>query len=134
VHISPADEALQRQALAGADLFLIPGPTEPEAIWLRRAMLSGAIPLAAQCPGLFQFVRDWEQTHGEGNGFVFCSPTADGLLDGCRKALKVIGDNAKRELLRTRCLSADFSLEATARADVELFERLLGGKKGSMAA
>ena len=48
VHISPADEALERKALAGADVFLVPGPTEPEAIWLRRAMLSGAIPLAAQ--------------------------------------------------------------------------------------
>jgi starch synthase len=134
VHISPADEALERQALAGADLFLVPGPTEPEAIWLRRAMLSGAIPLAAQCPGLFQFVRDWEQTRGEGNGFVFSSPTADGLLDGCRKALRVIEDKTKRDVLSERCLSADFSLEAAARAHVELFERLLGGKKGSLAA
>ena len=75
VHISPADESLQRKALAGADIFLVPGPTEPEAIWLRRAMLFGAIPLAAQCPGLFQFVRDWEQSRGEGNGFVFSAQT-----------------------------------------------------------
>jgi starch synthase len=134
VHVSPADEAFERKALAGADVFLVPGPTEPEAIWLRRAMLTGAIPLAAQCPGLFQFVRDWEQTRGEGNGFVFCSHTADGLLDGCRKALRVIEDKAKTELLRQRCLSADFSPEAAARAHLELFERLLGGKKGSMAA
>ena len=27
VHISPADESLQRKALAGADVFLVPGPT-----------------------------------------------------------------------------------------------------------
>ncbi len=134
VHISPADEALERKALAGADVFLVPGPTEPEAIWLRRAMLSGAIPLAAQCPGLFQFVRDWEQTRGEGNGFVFCSQTTDGLLDGCRKALRVIGDEANRESLRKRCQSADFSLQAAARAHIELFERLLGLKKSSLAA
>jgi starch synthase len=134
VHLSPADEALERQALAGADVFLVPGPTEPEAIWLRRAMLSGAIPLAAQCPGLFQFVRDWEQNRSEGNGFVFCSSTADGLLDGCRKALKVIEDQAKRDVLRQRCLSADFSPEAAARAHIELFEQLLGVKKCSRAA
>jgi starch synthase len=134
VHISPADESLQRKALAGADIFLVPGATEPEAIWLRRAMLYGAIPLAAQCPGLFQFVRDWEQSRGEGNGFVFSAQTADGLLDGCRKALRVIDDKATRDLLRKRCLSADFSLQATARAHVELFERLLGGKKGAQAA
>jgi starch synthase len=134
VHISPADEALQRKALAGADILLVPGPTEPEAIWLRRAMLYGAVPLAAQCPGLFQFVRDWEQSRSDGNGFVFSAQTPDGLLDGCRKALRVMDDKATRDLLRKRCLSADFSLEATARAHVELFERLLGRKTGAQAA
>jgi starch synthase len=133
-HVLEADEGFARKALAGADLFLVPGPVEPEAIWLRRAMLSGAIPLAAQCPGLFQFVRDWEQTRGEGNGFVFYARTVDGLLDGCRKALRVIDDATRRETLRKRCLSADFSLEAGVRAHVELFERLLGVKKTSFAA
>jgi glycogen synthase len=97
-------------------------------------MLSGAIPLAAQCPGLFQFVRDWEQTRGEGNGFVFYARTVDGLLDGCRKALRGIDDATRRETLRKRGLSADFSLEAGVRAHVELFERLLGVKKTSFAA
>jgi starch synthase len=133
-HIPEADEALARKALAGADVFLVPGPVEPEAIWLRRAMLAGAVPLAAQCPGLFQLVRDWEQTRGEGNGFVFCAPTVDGLLDGCRKALRVMSDPKIRETLRKRCASADFSLKAEARAYVELFERLLGHKKTSAAA
>jgi starch synthase len=134
VHVSPADESFQRKALAGADVFLAPGRTEPEAIWLRRAMLSGAIPLAAQCPGLFQFVRDWEQSRGEGNGFVFSAQTPDGLLDGCRKALKIIDDKTKRDLLRGRCLSADFSLQAAARVHVDLFERILGAKRGFRAA
>jgi starch synthase len=133
-HVHEVDEAFARKALAGADVFLVPGPVEPEAIWLRRAMLYGAIPLAAQCPGLFQFVRDWEQTRGEGNGFVFCARTVDGLLDGCRKALRVMDDTTRQKTLRKRCLSADFSLEAAARAHVELFERLLGGRKTSLAA
>jgi starch synthase len=134
VHIPQTDDAFARKALAGADVFLIPGSVEPEAIWLRRAMLSGAVPLAAQSPGLFQFVRDWEQTRGEGNGFVFCARTVDGLLDGCRKAMKVMDDASSRETLRKRCSSVDFSLEAEARAHIELYERLLGIRKNSMAA
>jgi starch synthase len=134
VHVPQPDEGLERKALAGADIFLVPGPTEPEAVWLRRAMLFGAVPLAAQCPGLFQFVRDWEQTRGEGNGFVFCASTPDGLLDGCRKALRVMDDGKRKEMLRKRCMSADFSLESAARAHIELFERLLGARKTSLAA
>jgi starch synthase len=133
-HVHEIDDAFARKALAGADVFLVPGPVEPEAIWLRRAMLSGAVPLAAQCPGLFQFVRDWEQTRGEGNGFVFAARTVDGLLDGCRKAMRVMDDPARRETLRKRCQGADFSLEAEARAHLELFERLLGVRKSSVAA
>ena len=133
-HVHETDDAFARKALAGADVFLVPGPVEPEAIWLRRAMLLGAVPLAAQCPGLFQFVRDWGQTRGEGNGFVFGAQTVDGLLDGCRKAMKVMDDPARRETLRKRCQEADFSLEAAARAHVELFERVLGVKKPSVAA
>ena len=128
------EDAFARKALAGADVFLVPGTVEPEAIWLRRAMLSGAVPLVAQSPGLFQFVRDWEQTRGEGNGFVFCSRTVDGLLDGCRKAIRVLDDPEHRETLRKRCSSVDFSLEAEARAYVELFEHLLGAKKTPLAA
>ncbi len=133
-HVPEVEDAFARKALAGADVFLVPGTVEPEAIWLRRAMLSGAVPLVAQSPGLFQLVRDWEQTRGEGNGFVFCSRTVDGLLDGCRKAIRVLDDPEHRETLRKRCSSVDFSLEAEARAYVELFEHLLGAKKAPLAA
>ncbi|HEY5813588.1 MAG TPA: hypothetical protein VIT23_13150, partial [Terrimicrobiaceae bacterium] len=133
-HIPQPNESLARKVLVGADVFLVPGPTDPAAVWLRRAMWLGAVPLAAQCPGLFQFVRDWEQTRGEGNGFVFCARTPDGLLDGCRKTLRVMEDAKRREILRKRCFEADFSLEAAARAYLELFERLLATKKGPLAA
>jgi hypothetical protein len=43
-------------------------------------------------------------------------------------------DPTRRETLRKRCLSADFSLEAAARAHIELFERLLGVRRSSLAA
>ena len=97
-------------------------------------MLSGAIPLAAQCPGLFQFVRDWEQSRGEGNGFVFSAQTPDGLLDGCRKALKVLDDKADPRFAAETLPKGGLFSEAAARAHVELFERLLGQRKGSQAA
>lgn len=109
------EEPLARQALAGADFLLIPGPVEPQTVWLKRGLLYGAIPVAAQCGGLFQLVRDGEE------GFVFYRPTSDALLDTCRRAM-----NAPRELLRTRCLAKDFSPAAVAKGYSALYENLVG--------
>lgn len=120
------DELLAREALSHSDFFLLPGTAEPHTLWLRRALRSGAIPIAAQCHGLFQTVRNWEPARDLGNGFVFSPRSVDGLLDGFRSALNATSDPAVKTALRDRCLEADFSVAATAQAHVDLYERLLG--------
>lgn len=125
-HFAEFDEELARKALAGADALLLPGAVEPRATWLRRAIRYGVIPVAMQCGGLFQLVRDFEPVRGVGNGFVFRSATADGLLDVARRALGAISDPAQREALVAANLGVDFSHEATARAYLALYNRLLG--------
>ena len=128
VQIGNCDEKLARLALAGADVFLLPGAVEPQTLWLRRALRYGAIPLALQCGGLFQLVRD------EDNGFVFSVPTVDGLVDACRRTIKALASGNTKAALRKRCLEADFSPEATARGHEALYERLLGIRKAAQAA
>lgn len=134
VQVDQYDDELARLTLAGSDLFLVPGPVEPRAVWLRRAMLSGAVPVAAQCGGLFQFVRDWEPGRGAGNGFAFSTPTPDGLLDSCRRALDVLGDEQARQTLRARCEAMNFSHAAMAEGYQALYERLLGRAPSVRAA
>lgn len=128
------DDALAGAALSHSDVFLVPGPAEPQTLWLRRAIRSGAIPVAAQCGGLFQTVRNWEPGREAGNGFVFSSKAIDGLLDGCRRALQTLDDPAQKSALRERCRHADFSVGAVARAHVALYERLLGLSPSAKAA
>ncbi len=128
------DDELAHRVLASSDIFLVPGPVEPQTLWLRRAIQSGAIPLAAQCPGLFQVVRNWEPGREVGNGFVFSSRAADGLLDGCRRALQTLDDATQKQSLRERCLTTDFSVAAAARAHMALYERLLGLTPSAKAA
>jgi len=128
VQLEKFDEKLARLALAGADIFLVPGRVEPRALWLRRAIRYGAIPLALQCGGLFQLVRDGD------NGFVFYVPTVDGFVDACRRADGVLADKAQSAALRERCLGADFSSEATAKGHEVLYERLLGIPTRAQAA
>ena len=134
VQVEDFDEKLARLALAGSDVFLVTGPVEPRALWLRRAIRYGAIPLALQCGGLFQLVRDWEPGRNEGNGFVYYGPTADGMVDACRRVVGVLSDKAQAAALRERCLGAEFSEEATARGHEALYERLLGIQKTAQAA
>lgn len=117
------DETLARQALAGADFQIVAGPAEPHASWLKRGLLFGAVPIALQCRGLFQIVRDWEDDLGE--GFVFSNPAADGLLDACRRAMHVTRDAGALAILRQRGLSRDFSTSSVARQHVALYERMV---------
>lgn len=128
------DDEFAGQALANSDVFLVPGLAEPQTLWLRRALGSGAIPVAAQCPGLFQTVRNWEPGRGVGNGFIFSGRAPDGLLDGLRGALRALDEASIKKLLSERCREADFSVTATARDHVALYERLLGVSPSAKAA
>jgi len=131
-HLEKFEEPLARKALAGADIFVLPGAVEPKTIWLKRALSYGAIPVAARCGGLFQTVLDWDQEGG--NGFVFSSATADGLLDACRHAARKIADPETREKLQQASLALDFSPAAVARRHVALYEQLTGSHGLTRAA
>lgn len=132
-HVATFDDTQARKALAGADVLLVPGAVEPRATWLRRGLRYGAIPVALQCGGLFQLVRDWDASRGQGNGFTFRSATVDGLLDITRHALRTLDDPAQRAGLLAANLAVDFSPGASARAHLELYSRLLGGKASKAA-
>lgn len=132
--VSEFDDKLARLALAGADLCVVPGAVEPRAVWLRRAIRYGVVPLAMQCGGLFQFVRDWERSPAWGNGFVFQSSTIEGLVDIGERAAAALADAAQYDMLKKNCLSLDLSKEAAARAHIALYERLLQGSGLAKAA
>jgi glycogen synthase len=122
---APAASAL-RTALAGGDFLLLPGPVEAREVWLRRAQRYGLIPVALQCGGLFQSVRDWDLARGSGQGFVFAAPTVDGVVDVCRRALEALADPAQAAALVAANLGRDFSRETAAKAHLALYERLVG--------
>lgn len=133
-HQADFKKSLARQALAGADVLLVPGVVEPRAVWLRRALRYGAFPVVRQSGGLFQLVRDWEPVRNEGNGVVFSSGTVDGLVDAVRRTTRILSDKTQADALRDRALGMDFSREAVARGHEALYERLLGRGSATRAA
>lgn len=133
-HRAGTDEKLARQALAGADLMLVPGAVEPDALWLRRGIRYGTVPVALQCGGLFQLVREWEPSRNAGNGFPFASATTDGLVDILCHAQNTLRDPARHTALLAANLGVDFSWGANAHAHAALYGRLLAGPAGVRAA
>ncbi len=133
-HVVGDEEETARRAFRGSDLFLVPSPVEPHAVWLRRAMAAGVIPVAAQCGGLFQYVREWDAERDCGNGFVFSAKTVEGLLDACRRAVREIAEPDVRRKLRSRCEAFDRSASVVASDHAALYERLAGIVPAARAA
>ena len=122
-NLPEVDGAVFRQALAGAEFLLLPGPVEPGGELLMLALRNGVVPVAAHCGGLRQFVQDYDPTTGTGNGFVFYRETTGALVDAIRRAIKTPPDELAGIVDAAR--AADFSWPACAHRHEALYRRLL---------
>lgn len=129
-HHAAPDESLLRLALAGADFFLMPGPVEPSAAWLMRALRYGAVPVAEQCGGLHQFVRDFGDAGS--NGFIYWSQGTEGVLDAARRAMKTYGSDVFVNM-RVSAMESDFSRAAARDRLIELYQYLVPSAKAQAA-
>ncbi len=119
-------EETVRLALGAADFVVIPGPADPSSPWLLRAMAYGCAPIAHQCPGLFQFVTEFQPGSGSGNGFLFNLSTTDALIDACRKAIAAKSQEDSRIQIVKAAMAQDFSVGASALAHERIYAGLLG--------
>lgn len=112
-----------RQALAGTDLFIIPGPASPTSPWLLRALRYGCAPLALQCEGLTQTARQFHS--GGGNAFLFWKPSVEALSDATRAAMDCLAQG-KCEALAAANMQLDFSPAAAAAEHLALYSSITG--------
>jgi starch synthase len=81
------DRAMARRIYAGADLFLMPSRFEPCGQSQMIALRYGTPPIVHATGGLRDTVADEHDRPGEGTGFAFRWPTADGLAWACEQAI-----------------------------------------------
>jgi starch synthase len=87
------------------------------------AMRYGCVPVARAVGGLFDTIRDWDQSE-EGTGFLFGEATPSALAGALRRALLAYQDrDAWRELQR-RGMLQDFSWNRSAQQYRELYQSL----------
>ncbi len=120
------DEALAHLIEAGSDFYLMPSRFEPCGLNQMYSLRYGSIPVVRATGGLADTIRDFDETSGEGNGFVFHEYSARALLAAVRRAVALYRD--KPDLWRrlmARAMREDFSWDHSARRYLELYQRAL---------
>jgi starch synthase len=109
---------------AGADLFLMPSLFEPCGLNQMYSLRYGTVPVVRRTGGLADTVRLYDETTGEGTGFVFDHFTSQGLAWALGYALDVWQDRKAWRRLMRNGMAEDFSWTRQVDRYVALYTRL----------
>ncbi|MEQ1915248.1 MAG: glycogen synthase GlgA [Gallionella sp.] len=123
------NEALSHQIEAGADMFMMPSRFEPCGLNQMYSQRYGTPPLVHDTGGLADSVVDCNPTtlaDGSASGFVFHGMTADNLHHTILRAVAVYKNNKEWLTLCKNCMAKDFSWETSAKAYLDVYNKVLG--------
>ncbi|MFA7431485.1 MAG: glycogen synthase GlgA [Rhodospirillaceae bacterium] len=120
------NEPLSHRIQAASDIFLVPSRFEPCGLTQLYALRYGALPLVRRTGGLADTVRDMSD-EWSGTGFLFDSPSSEGLLSAFYRALSIYGRPDALHYARQRAMAQDFGWHRAADAYVDLYEETLRG-------
>jgi starch synthase len=119
------DDRLARRIYAGADLFLMPSLYEPCGLGQLIALRYGTVPVVRRTGGLTDTVRAWDDTAGEGTGFLFDELSADACAAALVRAFAVHANAPAWRRLVANAMAADFSWDASAESYVTCYRRAI---------
>jgi starch synthase len=131
------DREMARRIYAGADALLVPSRFEPSGLVQMIGMRYGTPPIAHATGGLVDSIVDEHEHPGAGTGFLFGSPTAEGLAGACGEAMRMRGDGttAAWRALVDRGMAVDFAWESgAAPAYLDLYRRALALRRAGSRA
>lgn len=110
---------------AGADFFLMPSYFEPCGLGQLISLKYGTLPIVRRTGGLADTIIDAGDDAARGNGFVFAEHSPEKFLKAIERALAVYADKPQLEALKSHAMREDFSWGKSAKAYVELYERMM---------
>jgi len=119
------DEALAHRIEAGADLFLMPSRYEPGGLNQLYSLKYGTIPIVRATGGLRDTVQEFDRQTGRGTGFLFGPYEPAALLQAVDQALSVFRRKEDWAQLIRNAMAANFSWDRSARAYLDLYQKLL---------
>lgn len=121
------DEGLAHRIEAGSDMFLMPSRYEPCGLNQLYSLKYGTIPIVRKTGGLADSITDTTPEtlkSQEATGFVFEEYSAAELVRTIERALQTFGKKTAWKQLVKSAMAKDFSWNASARAYLELFEKM----------
>ena len=129
VAVCDFEEQLARLAYGAADFVLMPSLFEPCGLPQMIGPLYGALPVAHDTGGIHDTVISLDVEAGNGNGFLFKTFDAKGLLWTIEQALGFysLDPNVRTEHIERIMTqgATDFNYQTTARQYIDLYERML---------
>lgn len=119
------DDQLAHRIYAGSDVFLMPSRFEPCGLGQLISFRYGTVPVARRTGGLADTVIDAGEDTEKGNGFIFSTYTARGLVHAVCRALEAYRSREQWNSLIRRIMKLDFSWNRSARAYVDLYKSVI---------
>jgi len=120
------DDTLAHWIEAGADIFLMPSRYEPCGLNQMYSLKYGTVPVVRAVGGLVDTVVDYNETTGEGTGFVFDEYTSEALVTTVKRAVDLFYHRRAWTKLMKAGMVQDFSWNKSAGEYAELFEEVTG--------
>ena len=118
------DKELSRKIYAGADVFLMPSQSEPCGLSQMIACRYGAVPVVRETGGLYDTIKAFDETTGEGNGVTFYAFSPYEMKDAVGRALKYYYEKPLWKKLVKNAMNSDFSWSASAKKYMEMYNSM----------
>jgi len=110
---------------AGADMFLMPSRYEPCGLNQIYSMKYGTIPVGRATGGLVDTITPVNPKTGKGTGFLFEEYSPEAFLKALHTALADYENQKLWPKIMQNAMSQDFSWKVSARAYLDLYNRLI---------
>ncbi len=122
------DDELAHLIEGGADILLMPSKYEPCGLNQMYSLMYGTVPLVRETGGLVDTVEKFNESTGEGNGFMFKKYEASALLKELKRALKVFDDKKAWNKIMKNGMKSDFSWNSSAKKYIDLYKTVLNNE------
>lgn len=119
------NESLAHHILAYSDFFLLPSRFEPCGLTQLYALKYGTIPIVRSVGGLKDSVHRFNPQTLQGDGIIFESFSKEALHDALQEAISLFHNESLMKCIIQNAMSADYSIEKTARQYINAFEKLM---------